>query len=125
MKVLQFGMSNFAENEIPMFEGTSIQFVVDAEEVREELKAGGLNWPVIKILGDDKQGDQDPEDLSVSNTGVAIYIDSIDLILKERIDKAKEIVATVARVIQYFNERDETAVLFFHKSWETYLLDDK
>jgi len=118
-------MSNFAENEIPMFEGTSIQFVVDAEEVREELNAGGLNWPVIKILGDDKQGDQDPEDLSVSNTGVAIYIDSIDLILKERIDKAKEIVATVARVIQYFNERDETAVLFFHKSWETYLLDDK
>jgi hypothetical protein len=108
-----------------MFEGTSVQFVVDAEEVREELKAGGLNWPVIKILGGDDDEDKDPEDLTVTNTGVAIYIDSIDLILKERVEKAKEIVTTVARMIQYFKERDETAVLFFHKSWETYLLEDK
>ncbi|CAI8435995.1 MAG: hypothetical protein ACPG4S_03970 [Schleiferiaceae bacterium] len=108
-----------------MFEGTSVQFVVDAEEVREELKAGGLNWPVIKILGGDDDEDKDPEDLTVTNTGVAIYIDSIDLILKERVEKAKEIVTTVARMIQYFQERDETAVLFFHKSWETYLLEDK
>lgn len=108
-----------------MFEGTSVQFVVDAEEVREELKAGGLNWPVIKILGGEEDEDKDPEDLTVTNTGVAIYIDSIDLILKERVEKAKEIVTTVARMIQYFQERDETAVLFFHKSWETYLLEDK
>jgi hypothetical protein len=108
-----------------MFEGASVQFVVDAEEVRQELRAGGLNWPIIKILGDDSNDDKDPEDLSVSNTGVAIYIDSIDLILKERIEKAKEIVSTVARMIQYFNERDETAVLFFHKSWETYLIEEK
>jgi hypothetical protein len=108
-----------------MFEGTSVQFVVDAAEVREELKAGGLNWPVIKILGGDDDEDKDPEDLTVTNTGVAIYIDSIDLILKERVEKAKEIVTTVARMIQYFQERDETAVLFFHKSWETYLLEDK
>lgn len=108
-----------------MFEGTSIQFVVDATEVREELNAAELNWPIIKILGDDDSDEKDPEDLSVSNTGVAIYIDSIDLILKERIEKAKEIVATVARMIQYFNERNETAVLFFHRSWETYLLEEK
>lgn len=108
-----------------MFEGTSVQFVVDAEEVREELKAGGLDWPVIKILGGDDDEDKDPEDLTVTHTGVAIYIDSIDLILKERVEKAKEIVTTVARMIQYFQERDETAVLFFHKSWETYLLEDK
>lgn len=108
-----------------MFEGTSIQFVVDATEVREELNAAELNWPIIKILGDDDSDEKDPEDLSVSNTGVAIYIDSIDLILKERIEKAKEIVSTVARMIQYFNERNETAVLFFHRSWETYLLEEK
>lgn len=108
-----------------MFEGTSIQFVVDATEVREELNAAELNWPIIKILGDDDLDEKDPEDLSVSNTGVAIYIDSIDLILKERIEKAKEIVSTVARMIQYFNERNETAVLFFHRSWETYLLEEK
>ena len=44
--------------------------------------------------------------MSVSGEGVAIYIDSIEVILKERIEKAKEIVATVARMIQYFNERD-------------------
>jgi len=108
-----------------MFEGTSIQFVVDATEVREELNAAELNWPIIKILGDDDSDEKDPEDLSFSNTGVAIYIDSIDLILKERIEKAKEIVRTVARMIQYFNERNETAVLFFHRSWETYLLEEK
>ena len=108
-----------------MFEGASIQFVVDATEVREELNAAELNWPIIKILGDDDSDEKDPEDLSVSNTGVAIYIDSIDLILKERIEKAKEIVSTVARMIQYFNERNETAVLFFHRSWETYLLEEK
>ena len=65
-----------------MFEGTSIQFVVDAAEVREELDAAKLNWPIIKILGGDEDEEQDPEDMSVSNTGVAIYIDSIDLILK-------------------------------------------
>ena len=52
-------------------------------------------------------------------------MNSIEVILKERIEKAKEIVATVARMIQYFNERDETAVLFFHVSWETYWIDEK
>ena len=90
-----------------MFEGTSIQFVVDAAEVRDELNAGGLNWPIIKILGGEEDEEKDPEDMSVSNTGVAIYIDSIDLILKERVEKAKEIVTAVARMIQYFNERNE------------------
>ena len=107
-----------------MFEGTSIQFVVDVAEVREELKAGGLNWPIIKILGGEDDEDKDPEDLSVSNTGVAIYIDSIDMILKERVEKAKEIVTTVARMIRFFNDRDETAVLFFHTSWQSYLIKD-
>jgi len=52
-----------------MFEGTSVQFVVDAEEVREELKAGGLNWPVIKILGGDDDEDKDPEDLAENEKG--------------------------------------------------------
>ena len=107
-----------------MFEGASIQFVVDAAEVREELNAAKLNWPIIKILGTEDEDEKDPEDLSISNTGVAIYIDSIDLILKERVEKAKEIVTTVARMIQYFNERDETAVLFFHASWQTYLVKE-
>mgnify|MGYP001024492236 FL=1 len=107
-----------------MFEGTSIQFVVDASEVREELNAGGLNWPIIKILGGEEDEDKDPEDMSVSNTGVAIYIDSIDLILKQRVEKAKEIVTTVARMIQFFSDRDETAVLFFHTSWQSYLIKE-
>ena len=53
--------------------------------------------------------------MSVSNTGVAIYIDSIDLIIEERVEKAKEIVTTVARMIQYFNERNETAVVLPHE----------
>jgi hypothetical protein len=108
-----------------MFEGTSVQFVVDSDEVRQELKAAQLNWPIVKILGQEDEEEKDPEDMSVSGEGVAIYIDSIEVILKERIEKAKEIVATVARMIQYFNERDETAVLFFHVSWETYLIDEK
>ena len=107
-----------------MFEGTSIQFVVDASEVREELNAGGLNWPIIKILCGQEVEDKDPEDMSVSNTGVAIYIDSIDLILKQRVEKAKEIVTTVARMIQFFSDRDETAVLFFHTSWQSYLIKE-
>jgi hypothetical protein len=108
-----------------MFEGTAVQFVVDVEEVREELTAADLNWPIIKILGQEEEEDRDVEEMSVSGEGVAIYIDSIDLILKERIEKAKEIVATVARMIQYFTDKDETAVLFFHRSWETYLVDEK
>ena len=108
-----------------MFEGTSVQFVVDADEVRQELKAAQLNWPIVKILGQEEDEEKDPEDMSVSGEGVAIYIDSIEVILKERIEKAKDIVATVARMIQYFNELDETAVLFFHVSWETYLIDEK
>lgn len=111
-----------------MFEGVSVQFVVDVDEVREELAAADLNWPILKILdiSDESDEDKDPEDMgSTSGDGVAIYIDSIEYILKERIEKAKEIVTTVARMIQYFGERDETAVLFFHRSWETYLLDEQ
>jgi len=108
-----------------MFEGISVQFVVDVDEVREELAAADLKWPIVKILGSEEDDDRDAEDLSVAGEGVAIYIDSIDLILKERIEKAKEIVTTVARMIQYFNDRDETAVLFFHHSWQTYLSDEK
>ena len=108
-----------------MFEGISVQFVVDVDEVREELAAADLKWPIVKILDSEDKDDRDAEDLSVAGEGVAIYIDSIDLILKERIEKAKEIVTTVARMIQYFNDRDETAVLFFHHSWETYLSEEK
>ena len=108
-----------------MFEGISVQFVVDVDEVREELAAAELKWPIVKILDSEDNDDRDAEDLSVAGEGVAIYIDSIDLILKERIEKAKEIVTTVARMIQYFNDRDETAVLFFHHSWQTYLSDEK
>jgi len=108
-----------------MFEGISVQFVVDVDEVREELAAADLKWPIVKILDSEDKDDRDAEDLSVAGEGVAIYIDSIDLILKERIEKAKEIVTTVARMIQYFNDRDETAVLFFHHSWQTYLSDEK
>jgi hypothetical protein len=108
-----------------MFEGISVQFVVDVDEVREELAAADLKWPIVKILDSEDNDDRDAEDLSVAGEGVAIYIDSIDLILKERIEKAKEIVTTVARMIQYFNDRDETAVLFFHHSWQTYLSDEK
>jgi len=108
-----------------MFEGISVQFVVDVAEVREELAAADLKWPIVKILDSEEDDDRDAEDLSVAGEGVAIYIDSIDLILKERIEKAKEIVTTVARMIQYFNDRDETAVLFFHHSWQTYLSDEK
>jgi len=97
-----------------MFEGISVQFVVDVDEVRGELAAADLNWPIVKILdSEEEEEERDAEDLSVVGEGVAIYIDSIDVILKERIEKAKEIVTTVARMIQYFNERDETAVLFF------------
>ena len=108
-----------------MFEGISVQFVVDVDEVREELAAADLKWHIVKILDSGEDDDRDVEDLSVAGEGVAIYIDSIDQILKERIEKAKEIVTTVARMIQYFNERDETAVLFFHHSWQTYLSDEK
>lgn len=108
-----------------MFEGISVQFVVDVDEVREELAAADLKWPIVKILDSEEDDDRDAEDISVAGEGVAIYIDSIDLILKERIEKAKEIVTTVARMIQYFNDRDETAVLFFHHSWQTYLSDEK
>ncbi len=108
-----------------MFEGLSVQFVVDVDEVREELAAADLNWPIVKILDSQQGYDRDAEDLYLAGGGVAIYIDSIDLILKERIGKAKEIVTTVARMIQYFNDRDETAVLFFHHSWQTYLSDEK
>ena len=108
-----------------MFEGISVQFVVDVDEVREELAAADLKWPIVKILDSEEEEERDAEDLSVTGEGVAIYIDSIDLILKERIEKAKEIVTTVARMIQYFNDRDETAVLFFHHSWQTYLSDEK
>ena len=108
-----------------MFEGIPVQFVVDVDEVREELAAADLKWPIVKILDSGEDDDRDAEDLSVAGEGVAIYIDSIDLILKERIEKAKEIVTTVARMIQYFNDRDETAVLFFHHSWQTYLSDEK
>lgn len=108
-----------------MFEGISVQFVVDVDEVREELAAADLKWPIVKILDSEDNDDRDAEDLSVAGEGVAIYIDSIDLILKERIEKAKEIVTTVARMIRYFNDRDETAVLFFHHSWQTYLSDEK
>jgi hypothetical protein len=108
-----------------MFEGISVQFVVDVDEVREELAAADLKWHIVKILDSGEDDDRDAEDLSVAGEGVAIYIDSIDLILKERIEKAKEIVTTVARMIQYFNDRDETAVLFFHHSWQTYLSDEK
>jgi len=109
-----------------MFEGISVQFVVDVDEVRGELAAADLNWPIVKILdSEEEEEERDAEDLSVVGEGVAIYIDSNDVILKERIEKAKEIVTTVARMIQYFNERDETAVLFFHHSWETYLSDEK
>lgn len=109
-----------------MFEGATIQFVVDFEEAREELRAAELDWPMIKVLGDADEEERDPEDVSAAGTsGIALYIDSIDTILKERTEKAKEIVTTVARMIQYFNEKGETAVLFFHRSWETYLLDEK
>ena len=108
-----------------MFEGTSVQVVVDADEVRQERLAAQLNCPIVKILGQEEDEEKDPEDMRDSGEGVAIYIDSIEVILKERIEKAKDIVATVARMIQYFNERDETAVLFFHVSWETYLIDEK
>jgi hypothetical protein len=108
-----------------MFEGISVQFVVDVDEVREELAAADLKWPIVKILDSEEEEERDAEDLSVTGEGVAIYIDSIDLILKERIEKAKEIVTAVARMIQYFNDRDETAVLFFHHSWQTYLSDEK
>ncbi|MEY2963533.1 MAG: hypothetical protein RL754_794 [Bacteroidota bacterium] len=109
-----------------MFEGISVQFVVDIEEVREELAAANLNWPIVKVLdSEDEDDDKDPEDMTTgTHEGVAIYIDSIEYILKERIEKAKEIVSAVARMIQYFNAQDETAVLFFHRSWETYLLDE-
>ena len=62
-----------------MFEGTSVQFVVDAEEVRQELKAAQLNWPIVKILGQEEDEEKDPEDMSVSGEGVAIYIDSIEV----------------------------------------------
>jgi len=99
--------------------------VVDVDEVREELAAADLKWPIVKILDSEEEEERDAEDLSVTGEGVAIYIDSIDLILKERIEKAKEIVTAVARMIQYFNDRDETAVLFFHHSWQTYLSDEK
>ncbi len=109
-----------------MFEGISVQFVVDVDEVREELAAADLKWPIVKILdSEEEEEDRDAEDLSVAGDGVAIYIDSIEVILKERIEKAKEIITTVARMIQYFNDRDETAVLFFHHSWETYLPEEK
>jgi hypothetical protein len=108
-----------------MFEGISVQFVVDVDEVREELAAADLKWPIVKILDSEEEEERDAEDLSVTGEGVAIYIDSIDVILKERIEKAKEIVTAVARMIQYFNDRDETAVLFFHHSWQTYLSDEK
>ena len=43
-----------------MFEGTSVQFVVDADEVREELKAAQLNWPIVKILGQEDEEEKDP-----------------------------------------------------------------
>ena len=33
-----------------MFEGTSVQFVVYADEVRQELKAAQLNWPIVKRM---------------------------------------------------------------------------
>lgn len=99
--------------------------MVDVDEVREELAAADLKWPIVKILDSEEEEERDAEDLSVTGEGVAIYIDSIDLILKERIEKAKEIVTAVARMIQYFNDRDETAVLFFHHSWQTYLSDEK
>ena len=111
------------QQRLPKFGFTSRKSLT-AAEVREELNAGGLNWPIIKILGGEDDEDKDPEDMSVSNTGVAIYIDSIDLILKERVEKAKEIVTTVARMIQFFNDRDETAVLFFHTSWQSYLIKE-
>jgi len=89
------------------------------------VAAADLKWPIVKILDSEEEEERDAEDLSVTGEGVAIYIDSIDLILKERIEKAKEIVTAVARMIQYFNDRDETAVLFFHHSWQTYLSDEK
>ena len=44
-----------------MFEGASIQFVVDAAEVREELKAAELNWPIIKILGTEDEEEKDDQ----------------------------------------------------------------
>ena len=109
-----------------MFEGATIQFVVDIEEARGDLRAVELDWPIIKVLGEADGEERDPEEVGVSNAGgVALYIDSIDTILKERTERAKEIVTAVARIIQYFNEKGETAVLFFHRSWETYLVDEK
>lgn len=107
-----------------MFEGTSIQFVTDFDEVREELQAAELSWPIIKVLGGDNE-ENEPEEIRTSGDGVALYIDSIDTILKERTEKARDIITTVARIIQFFNEKNETAVLFFHRSWETYLVEEK
>lgn len=109
-----------------MFEGTSIQFVVDLEEVKEELALAELNWPILKVLdSEEEEEDRDIEDMTTSAEGVAIYIDRIDLLLKKRVDHARELMTTVARMIQYFNDRGDTAVLFFHRSWETYLVDEK
>lgn len=110
-----------------MFEGASIQFVTDLAEAKSELEAAGLDWPLVKILGDDDAEEEDTsaEAISSSNGGVALYIDSIDLIIKARVEKAREIIETVAKIIQYFNAKGETAVLFFHMSWETYMVDQE
>ena len=69
-----------------MFEGTSVQFVVDADEVRQELKAAQLNWPIVKILGQEDEEEKDPEEMTVSGEGVAIYIDSIENIRAEKVE---------------------------------------
>ena len=38
-----------------MFEGISVQFVVDIDEVREELAAADLKWPIVKILDSEEE----------------------------------------------------------------------
>ena len=40
-----------------MFEGISVQFVVDVDEVREELVAADLKWPIVKILDSGEDDD--------------------------------------------------------------------
>jgi hypothetical protein len=45
-----------------MFEGISVQFVVDVDEVREELAAADLKWPIVKILDSERNDDRDAED---------------------------------------------------------------
>jgi hypothetical protein len=46
-----------------MFEGISVQFVVDVDEVREELAAADLKWPIVKILdSEEEEEERDAED---------------------------------------------------------------